>query len=183
MDKNFVSRSKSSNQFVDIGAVGYETNLAGVTHIARLENANRRVTKEAERLILAGTPSTFDSSRNMGVVILRTSWYAGKPTSQYYVDAQKLQSCVSPPIELACCLREALSDDDMRQLGFDWLAVLHSSVSSDQIDRILTLDSYTLGSWLRLCDYSWHRTWALNGGLVFAYPIYRMPTRWRFGVW
>lgn len=82
-----------------------------------------------------------------------------------------LRGLAIPGIEVTCLLREKISKEGLRAMGFWWIAVMHTPVSSFENSRFaLCLDRYGDEDWLYVHGAKEYDSWDEEGGFAFEIP-------------
>lgn len=101
-------------------------------------------------------------------------------TGDYFTTAQirdyaKKLGYETPKAEIACLIRESISDDDMKELDVWYAAVLHEPIlDSDGGPGLLDARRGGGGQWLRTC---WGRPgfqWRVEGASAFVVPASKL---------
>ena len=78
---------------------------------------------------------------------------------------------LTPPVELACLLREKLSNDDLKKMGLRWLITLHKPiVDSFGGPSLLGADANVAEPWLDACYGGPARRWVRESGFACVVP-------------
>jgi hypothetical protein len=80
-----------------------------------------------------------------------------------------LRNLREPNAEVACLIREMLTDDGIKAMGFWWIVVMHQPMGElGNSPSLLCVDRGGDGHWLRACYGKPHNRWPNGGGFAFT---------------
>jgi len=98
--------------------------------LKRLESKGETVTKYAKDLI--SSPGFKSTKGVKEIAILRSSLFRdGERTYEHILDAARSgkftggRKLLNPDAEIACFIREKFSDEELREMGLEWVIVFH----------------------------------------------------------
>lgn len=143
----------------------------GEQFIATLESASYNVGDYAKQL-LRSDKFVSTNGKTYKLVVIKGDEFEDNDriTSKIREEAKK-RGYLTPPVEVAPLLREAISDEELEQMGLWWLIVMHEPITvSGGGPGVLGLGRRGRGRWLRAyhgrAAFRWHRGY----GFVFLVP-------------
>lgn len=142
----------------------------GPQWINRLEERGFLVRYDNGNTDILNSPTFKPTSR----VVYKVVVLKGEPsdiTAEAAFDRAKKMGLVRPPIEVACLIREKISDKDMKKMGFWSIYVLHEpvkNVSGNGLERILSPNVGGVGDRLVPCPVI--RLGGEGNGFAFVMP-------------
>ena len=138
----------------------------GKEWIKRLENKGFKIGTYAKKVLLSKDFKVTDNIK-YELVIMKTNKYI---TSQEIRDNAKNLGFKTPNTEVACLIRELLSNEDIKELGFWYIVTFHKPIKDSVGDLVLlSTDRNGDGTWLNAgygdSDGSW------NGGSGVAFEV------------
>jgi len=144
--------------------------LTGTQWITRLEKGNYNISSYAKQLLLS--PDFISSKTTCEIVIVKCS-DVGKeyPTTKEIRAYAKAQGYLTPSPELACIIRETISDEEIKEMGLWYIVAMHEPIKNSVGDPSL-LDSYRAddGRWLSANYGRPDDMWSDCGGFAFVVP-------------
>lgn len=144
----------------------------GIVWIERLEDNGCRVSLEAKNILRS---SHFIPTLGVKteLAIFRS---AILPLDERYIvnvhEEALLRGLAIPNIEVSCLLREKFSRERLKEMGFWWIAVMHTPVSSYENSRYtLCLDRYGDEDWLYVHGAKEYDSYDEEGGFAFEIPL------------
>lgn len=146
------------------------TGLTGKQWLARMEKGKYQVSSYAKDILLS---KEFDAANlkkdiSQEIVIVKASDVGQYSTTQQIKDYAKSKGYGMPTPELALLVRETISDEEMKELGVWYVAVLHDPIKdSDGDPDVLDSDRRDGGRWL---DAYWGNPgaqWDDDGSFAF----------------
>jgi hypothetical protein len=143
----------------------------GEQWITRTEKKGNRTGDYAKQLLRSP-----DFKPTIGVVytvkVLKGELFSdsGRITKDIRAEAKK-RKFLKPNAEVACLLREYLSDEELEAMGLWWIVVMHEPIKDSGGDlRLLGVDRRGVVRWLG--SYYGHPVaqWNLEGGFLFLAP-------------
>lgn len=148
------------------------TGTSGADWIVRTEDKSNRVSDDAKQLLLSE-----DFQTTVGVVykvvILRVGLFSDVDRTMCQIRARaKDLNLETPATEMACLIRERISDKALEKMGLWYITVMHEPIrGNDGGLRLLTVsredDGNLLDSYYAYPDDKWYD----NGGFAFCAPI------------
>lgn len=145
--------------------------ITGESWITRLEKARYRVGDYSKQL-LRGKKFVATNGVTYKLVVIKGEEFEdeNRITSKIRKEALR-RGYLTPSLEMAPLLREALSDEELEMMGLVYLVVMHEPISDSDgdLDR-LGLGRDVKGRWLRTF---WDRPgcgWGREDGFVFLFP-------------
>lgn len=167
--------SKESQVPTDLHEIRLSVTSDGTTGkawIKRLGKKGFRVSDCAEELL---TSSDFKPTKGVSyeVCVIKGSFWKSdndRTTVNIHVEATK-RTLVTPNAEVACLLREKLTDQEIEAMGLWWLVVMHEPIKdSDGVSSLLALFRFGDGRWLLAdCDEPGNQ-WGEDSGFAFVFP-------------
>lgn len=141
----------------------------GPEWIRRLEDKGLRVSDYA-KILLKSTDFKSTSGVTIEVVVLKGELFSDddRITENIREEAKK-RNLSTPNAEVACLIREKLTDDEIKDMGLWWIVTMHEPIKeSISVPNLLSARRYDDGRWLDTSyDEPGHR-WSCVSGFAFV---------------
>lgn len=141
----------------------------GPQWIERLEKKGFRVSDYAKSVL--GSPHFKPTSGvTCEIAILKGMLFEenDRITKKIRVEADK-RKLTKPNAEVACLIRENLSDEEIRAMGLTWIVAMHEPIeNSDGDPSLLDVDRGDDGRWLSACYGEPGGGWDRGDGFAFV---------------
>lgn len=156
------------------GVIYFEVTSDGTTGpqwIKRLEKRRFKLSKWAKDVLLSPDfkPTNGVTYR---IAVLKGTLFtdSDRITRKIRAEADR-RKLEKPNAEVACLIREMLSDEDIEAMGLWWIVVFHEPIKdSDGGPGLLGAFRGGGGRWLSTCDGRPGAYWHSAGGFAFAVP-------------
>jgi len=143
--------------------------ITGEQWITRLESQGIRVSDYAKSILRSksfkpGKPTVYE------IAVLKGGLFSDEERITKNIRAEgKKRKHLTPNAEVACLIREAFSDEDLKAMGLDWLATMHKPIK-DFIGNPALLNAVRGGvDFCLLADYGCPvNEWRRGGGFAFV---------------
>ena len=141
----------------------------GEAWITRLENKGIRVSDYTKSILRSksfkpGKPTVYE------IAVLKGELFSDDKRITKNIRAKaKKRKYLAPNAEVACLIREAFSDEDLKAMGLNWLVTMHKPIKdSDGFPELLSADRGDGGSWLDTLYDSPDGKWVRSDGFAFV---------------
>lgn len=148
----------------------------GEQWVASLEEQGNRVSHYTKELLRSEKFVTTNGVTYQLVVISGDEFEDGVRTNQNIRAEAASRGYLTPSAEVAPYLREMVSDEEIKRMGFWALIVMHESIAdSDGSPRLLGVDRRDDGHWLGTAYGEPDDGWSRGYGFVFLVPASTVP--------
>lgn len=165
--------SKSTHRWREENGVIYlsvtSDGTTGPHWIKRLKDQGFRLGSSAEKILLSPLFNpTYGITTEIG--ILRGDLFEGKSVASKNVLAEaRKRRFISPDAEIACLIREALTDEDIEAMGLVWVVVMHDhELFEGYFGDLLGVGRGADGRWLTAYRDDPANGWIRGGGFAYA---------------
>jgi hypothetical protein len=109
----------------------------------------------------------YTSGTTMQIAVLKGMLFHDNDRVTDYIRTEASRRGFSTPnVEVACLIREKVSDDDLRAMGLYLIAVMHDPMNDSDINSLLL--SADRGCWLYTCRGRPDGQWLRDSGFAFV---------------
>jgi hypothetical protein len=140
----------------------------GIEWIERLENKGFKIGSYAKSMLQSNNFSpTKDTVYSIAILKGLIFNDENRTTNKINTEAHK-RNLKNPNPEIACLIRENISDEEIEAMGIQWIVVMHDPIKDPAggpgLFRIISGDD---GYWLRACSDTPDRGWGAGNGFAF----------------
>lgn len=149
--------------------------LTGPEWIERLESQGHDISPTVKELLISPDFISCEAGKKYQLGILPGKFFSNeeRTTENIRIEADR-RSWITPETEIACIVRENLTNKQINQMGFISPSIMHKSISDSVRDSfVLALEQGGDRSWL-LADHNpgsgGSHHWGSKNGFVFVVP-------------
>ena len=138
----------------------------GPVWIIRTDEKGNR-TNDYSRGVLRSNKFSTTPVGMYDVAVLKGSSFSSDPYTKDVRKKAKQMKWADPNSDIACFIREQYSDEELKEMGLWWIAVMHEPIVSDDFSNLLNVNRNDDGRWLNTYDDNSDNRWNRNGGFAF----------------
>ena len=153
------------------GVITFEVTSDGTTGPERIRRFEKQGFKlsESTKEVLSSEDFSATSSITTTIKVIKGTLFIGNPLTQEIHDLAKTHGFTKPNAEVACLIRQMFSDEDLKDMGFWWIVVMHEPIEDfDGKLSLLGAGRSLFGFFLSIDSNRQDAPWDDSGGFAFA---------------